>query len=74
MWETVGNTGKKGGALNQAWDRLGDYLTGDDYLATIDVLSGLQRPDRRQRMPVIRRGDDDGIDVLVVEHAAHLAG
>ena len=22
VWETVGNTGKKGGALNQAWDRL----------------------------------------------------
>ena len=30
VWETVGNTGKKGGALNQAWDRLGDYLTDDD--------------------------------------------
>ena len=26
VWETVGNTGKKGGALNQAWDRLSDDL------------------------------------------------
>ena len=26
VWETVGNTGKKGGALNQAWDRLTDDL------------------------------------------------
>ena len=41
-------------------------------LLDVDVLSGLQRPDRRQRMPVIRRGDDDGVDVLVVEHAAHV--
>ena len=37
VWETVGNTGKKGGALNQAWDRLGDYLTDDDYLVTMDA-------------------------------------
>ena len=37
MWETVGNTGKKGGALNQAWDRLDDYLTDDDYLVTMDA-------------------------------------
>ena len=36
-WETVGNTGKKGGALNQAWDRLGDYLTDDDFLVTMDA-------------------------------------
>jgi cellulose synthase/poly-beta-1,6-N-acetylglucosamine synthase-like glycosyltransferase len=37
VWETVGNTGKKGGALNQAWDRLGDYLTDDDHLVTMDA-------------------------------------
>jgi biofilm PGA synthesis N-glycosyltransferase PgaC len=37
VWETVGNTGKKGGALNQAWDRLCDDLTDDDYLVTMDA-------------------------------------
>jgi len=37
VWETAGNTGKKGGALNQAWDRLGDYLTDDDFLVTMDA-------------------------------------
>ena len=37
VWETVGNTGKKGGALNQAWDRLDGYLTDDDYLVTMDA-------------------------------------
>jgi cellulose synthase/poly-beta-1,6-N-acetylglucosamine synthase-like glycosyltransferase len=37
VWETVGNTGKKGGALNQAWDRLGDYLREGDYLVTMDA-------------------------------------
>ena len=37
VWETVGNTGKKGGALNQAWDRLDGYLADDDYLVTMDA-------------------------------------
>ena len=35
-----------------------------------DVLAGLQAPDRRERVPVVRRRDDDGIDVLVVEGAS----
>ena len=37
VWETVGNTGKKGGALNQAWDRLTDDLDDDDYIVTMDA-------------------------------------
>ena len=37
VWESVGNTGKKGGALNQAWDRLTDDLTDDDFLVTMDA-------------------------------------
>ena len=41
-------------------------------LLDVDVLSSLQRPDRRQRVPVIGRGDDHGVDVLVVEHAAQV--
>ena len=36
------------------------------------MLSGLKRPDGRQRVPVIRRRDDDGIDILVVEHAPEI--
>ena len=37
VWESVGNTGQKGGALNQAWDRLHDSLGPSDYLATMDA-------------------------------------
>jgi poly-beta-1,6-N-acetyl-D-glucosamine synthase len=37
VWQTVGNTGKKGGALNQAWDRLRDHLSDDDYVVTMDA-------------------------------------
>ncbi len=41
-------------------------------LLDVDVLARLQRPDGRQRVPVVRRGDDDGVDVLVVHHAAQI--
>ena len=37
VWESVENTGQKGGALNQAWDRLRDDLTPNDFLATMDA-------------------------------------
>lgn len=37
VWESVNNAGKKGGALNQAWDRLYDELGPKDYLATMDA-------------------------------------
>ena len=37
VWETVGNTGKKGGALNQAWARLKPELTDHDYVVTMDA-------------------------------------
>ena len=41
-------------------------------LLDVDVLAGLQRPDGRERVPVVRHGDDDGVDVLVVEDAAEV--
>ena len=41
-------------------------------LLDVDVLSGLQGPDGGERMPVIGRGDDDGVDVLVVHHAPQI--
>jgi cellulose synthase/poly-beta-1,6-N-acetylglucosamine synthase-like glycosyltransferase len=37
VWETVGNTGKKGGALNQAWAILEPNLRDTDYLVTMDA-------------------------------------
>ena len=37
VWETVGNTGKKGGALNQAWGRLEPSLSDSDYVVTMDA-------------------------------------
>jgi len=37
VWETVDNTGKKGGALNQAWARLEPALSGSDYIVTMDA-------------------------------------
>jgi biofilm PGA synthesis N-glycosyltransferase PgaC len=37
VWETVGNTGKKGGALNQAWEILSPSLAARDYLVTMDA-------------------------------------
>ena len=36
------------------------------------VLAGLEPPDGGERVPVIGRGDDDGVDVLVVEDAAQV--
>lgn len=37
VWETVGNTGKKGGALNQAWAILEPSLTDSDFVLTMDA-------------------------------------
>jgi biofilm PGA synthesis N-glycosyltransferase PgaC len=37
VWETVGNTGRKGGALNQAWARLSPSLRDRDFLVTMDA-------------------------------------
>ena len=39
-----------------------------DRLLDVHVLAGLHGPDRHQRVPVVRRGDADDIDALVVEH------
>ena len=39
-------------------------------LLDVDVLAGLAGPDGHQRVPVVGRGDRDGVEVLVVEHAA----
>ena len=38
----------------------------------IDVLAGLSGPDRHQRMPVVRRRDGDGVEVLVFQRFAHV--
>lgn len=43
VWETVGNTGKKGGALNQAWDRLDATLDDRDFVVTMDADTILDR-------------------------------
>ena len=37
MWETVGNTGRKGGALNQAWALLEPGSGDGDYVVTMDA-------------------------------------
>jgi cellulose synthase/poly-beta-1,6-N-acetylglucosamine synthase-like glycosyltransferase len=37
VWETVANTGRKGGALNQAWARLEGWLRDGDFLVTMDA-------------------------------------
>ena len=42
-------------------------------LLAIDVLAGLAGEDGRDRVPVVGRGDDDGVDVLAVEHLAEVA-
>jgi hypothetical protein len=41
-------------------------------LFNIDILSRLAGPDGHQRMPVIGRGDRDGIEVLVIERLANV--
>ncbi len=37
VWESVGNTGRKGGALNQVWERLNPELQDSDFLVTMDA-------------------------------------
>ena len=41
-------------------------------LFDVDVLAGLQGTQRDRAVPVVRRRDEDGVDVLVVEHAAEI--
>ena len=43
VWETIGNRGKKGGALNEAWARLEPTLNDRDYLVTMDADTLLDR-------------------------------
>ena len=43
-----------------------------DRFLDIDMLPGLHGPDRRQRMPMIRRRDGDGVHGLVVEDGAQV--
>ena len=43
-----------------------------DRLLDVDVLARLAGPDDDQRMPVVRRGDGDGVDVLVFEQLADI--
>ncbi len=41
-------------------------------LLDVDVLAGLARPNGHERVPVVRRGDRHGIDVLIVERFANV--
>ena len=41
-------------------------------LLHVHVLAGLAGPDRHQRVPVIGRGDHDGVDVLALQELAHV--
>ena len=41
-------------------------------LFDIDVLAGVEGHDRSGGMPVIRSGDDDGVDFLIVEDFAEV--
>ena len=41
-------------------------------LLHVDIFARLAGPDRRQRVPVIRRRDGDGVDVLVFEHLVNI--
>ena len=38
----------------------------------VDVLARLAGPDRDQRVPVIRRGNRDSVDRLIIEHPANV--
>src|SRR5262249_49710644 len=49
---------------------LGD-IVGERLLA-IDVLAGAGGLDARDRVPVVRRGDDHGVDVLASQHVAEV--
>ena len=49
-----------------------DHVHADRFLH-IDVGPGLHRRDHRQRMPVIRRGDQHDVQVLLLEHFAVIA-
>ena len=44
-----------------------------ERLLDVDVLARLAGPDRGQGMPMVGRGDDHGVDVLVVEQFADVA-
>ena len=43
-----------------------------DGLLDVDMLAGLTGPDGGQGVPVVRRGDADGVDVAVLEDAAEV--
>ena len=43
-----------------------------DGLFDVNVLAGLHRPDRGQRVPVVGGGDRDRVDLFVFEDAAHV--
>ena len=44
-----------------------------DRLLHVDVGAGLHRLDHRQRVPVIRRGDEHDVEVLLLQHLAVVA-
>ena len=59
-------------------DRLGDLAGLVDRvghrLFAVDVLAGLHRVDRHLGVPVVGRGDQDGVDILAVEDLAIVLG
>ena len=77
-------TGRAGAALRAHLDHAavlagrGDHLPAfpdvvGQRLLDVDVLARLAGPDGGQGVPMVGRGDDDGVDVLVVEQLADVA-
>lgn len=60
VWESVDNTGQKGGALNQAWARLYDEIGPSDYLATMDADTELDDHFFEYALEVYKKRDDVG--------------
>ncbi len=55
----------------------GDHLAAFPYIVRdrlfdVNVLAGLARPDRYQRMPVIRRGGNNRVDILVLKQLSNV--
>ena len=45
-------------------DHAAPFMDGErERLLDIDVLAGIARVDRHQRVPMVGAGDDDGVDV-----------
>ena len=59
--------------LARGFDRLAPFPdVVRNGLFHVNILARLHRPDRGQRMPVIGRGDGDGVHVLVLQQPANV--